>query len=237
MPRAGAAEQNRQLQQVGLFRDIKPADLDAIVDLARERAVPRDAFFFRQGDPATDLYVLSNGQIKLTQLTPDGQQVLLSFIGPGEIFGGIGALGDAVYPASAQAAQDSAAFAWDSNVLARLMEAYPPLALNAMRHLARRVQELQQRNLELATERVERRIARALLRLASASGRKVEGGVLIDLPLSRQDVAEMTGTTLYTVSRIISGWQEKGIVEAGREKVLIRFPHGLVVIAEDLPQG
>jgi CRP-like cAMP-binding protein len=87
---------------------------------------------------------------------------------------------------------------------------------------------------ELATERVERRVARALLRLARQVGQKEEDGVLIGLPLSREDLAEMTGTTLYTVSRILSGWEHQGLVEAGRERVFIRDPHALVAIAEDL---
>ncbi len=74
-----------------------------------------------------------------------------------------------------------------------------------------------------------------LLRLASQTGRQTEEGVLIDMPLSRQDLAEMTGTTLYTVSRILSQWEQKGYVESRREHVVIRFPHALVTVAEDLP--
>jgi CRP-like cAMP-binding protein len=93
---------------------------------------------------------------------------------------------------------------------------------------------VQERLRELATERVEQRVARTLLRLARQVGRKVEGGVLIDMPLSRQDLAEMTGTTLYTVSRILSQWEQQHLVETGRERILIRQPHGLVAIAEDL---
>jgi CRP-like cAMP-binding protein len=74
-----------------------------------------------------------------------------------------------------------------------------------------------------------------LLRLARQAGRKVENGVLLDLPLSRQDLGEMTGTTLYTVSRIMSNWEQNGLIETGRERVVICNPHGLVTIAEDLP--
>jgi CRP-like cAMP-binding protein len=102
--------------------------------------------------------------------------------------------------------------------------------------LSVRLQELQDRLREMSTERVERRIARALLRLVSKLGRKAETGVLIDLPLSRQDLANMTGTTLYTVSRILSRWDEEGIIESGRDKVVIKHPPRLVAIAEDLPQ-
>jgi CRP-like cAMP-binding protein len=85
------------------------------------------------------------------------------------------------------------------------------------------------------TERVERRIARALLRLAHHAGRRVETGVEIDFPLSRQDLAQMTGTTLFTVSRTLSAWQGDGLILTRRRRVTIRQPHRLVRIAEDLP--
>ena len=101
--------------------------------------------------------------------------------------------------------------------------------------MAERMQELQERYRELATERVAQRVARAILRLARQTGRRVEGGVLLDLALSRQDLAELTGTTLFTISRTLSEWEQQGLVEVGRERVLIKSPHGLVVIAEDLP--
>jgi CRP-like cAMP-binding protein len=87
---------------------------------------------------------------------------------------------------------------------------------------------------DLSTKRVETRIARAVLRLARQSGKKIDEGVLIDLPLSRQDLAEMAGTTLYTVSRVIREWEIKEIVQSKRQQIIIRYPHGLVSIAEDL---
>ncbi len=223
-----------QLAEAPLFQGLSPTELHAALEAAHRRHARREAFFFQQGDPASALYVLTSGRVRLTQVTPEGHQVILHLVHPGEMFGGIAALGDATYPVSAQAIEDCQALAWDGEQMARLMERTPRLAVNALRLLAGRVQELQDHVRELTTERVERRVARTLLRLARQAGRKVEGGVLIDLPLSRQDLAEMTGTTLFTVSRTLSHWEQQGIVEAGRERVLIRFPHGLVRIAEDL---
>ncbi len=225
------------LQHAGLFRGLALSVLDEVAQLARQRSSQNDAFFFHQGDPATTLYVLIQGRVRIVQVTPEGQQVILRIISPGEMFGGIAALGEASYPASAQALEASVALAWDGETVARLMEEYPRIALNALRLLAGRYQEMQDRYRELATERVERRVARALLRLLRQTGRKVENGVLIDFPLSREDLAELTGTTLYTVSRILSGWEKAGLIETGRQRVLIRIPHKLVVIAEDLPPG
>src|SRR3546814_4026797 len=103
-----------------------------------------------------------------------------------------------------------------------------------MRTMGGRLKDTHARLRELQTERVERRIAHAIARLVAQAGRRVEGGILIDFPVSRQDIAEMTGTTLHTVSRTLSAWQERGIVKLGRQKLTVVDPHGLVVIAEDL---
>ncbi len=223
------------LRQIELFRDLAPADLVRILEAASYRRVERGGFFFQQGDAAVLLYVLLSGQARLVQVTPEGQQVILRVVRAGDMFGGVAALGMGEYPASAEATDDCHALAWDGATMSQLLECIPRLAINALRLLAQRVQELQDRLREMATERVERRVARTLLRLVRQAGRKVDEGVLIDLPLSRQDLAEMTGATLYTVSRILSQWEQQGLVEGGRARVLIRSPHALVAIAEDLP--
>jgi CRP-like cAMP-binding protein len=97
------------------------------------------------------------------------------------------------------------------------------------------IMEMQERYRELATERVERRIALTVLRLAGQIGKRLEGkGMAVELPLSRQDVAEASGTTIFTVSRVLADWERRGLVEAGRERVVIRNPHGLVQVSEGL---
>jgi CRP-like cAMP-binding protein len=226
-----------QLGRIGLFQGLDADALAAVVQAAHIHSAPSGSCFFFQGDPATRFYVLLEGRMRLTQVTAEGQQVLLRFITAGEGMGIVAALGAMVYPASAEALDACRAAMWDGAAIAALMERYPRLALNGMRLLAQRVREFQDRLRELATERVERRVARMLLRLARQSGHKIAGGILIDLPLSRQNLAEMTGTTLYTVSRILSQWEAQGLVETGRERVVIRRPHGLVVIADDLPEA
>lgn len=226
------------LEQSPLFHGLPTEALNESAGMARLHRVRDGAFFFHQGDPATVLYVLVEGRVKFTQLTPEGHQVLLRAIGPGELFGAVAALGDAVHPATGQASGGCAALGWEGETINRLMERYPRIALNALRFLAGRLREFQDRYRELATERVERRVAHGLLRLARQIGREVEGGMLIDLTLSRQDIAEMTGTTLFTVSRTLSGWEQRGLIESGRERVLILKAGELLAIAEDLaPTG
>lgn len=115
------------------------------------------------------------------------------------------------------------------------LETQNQIALNALRFVASRYHDLQRRYRQAMTERVERRVARALLRLVHEAGRRVDQGVAVDFPIPRQDIAEMTGTTLFTVSRLLSAWEDQGIVQSSRQHVVLTKPHALVAIAEDLP--
>lgn len=230
-----AGPEIQHLSQAPLFVDIPGSAMQAVIALAHAQAIEADSFLFYQDDPVERIYVVTSGRIKLAQLSPDGQQVIMRVATPGVLIAAISLVEGAVYPVTAQAAEDSQVLYWTQAEMLGLLGRYPSLALNALRILAGHVREFQDRYRELATERVERRLARAILRLASQVGRKTDEGVLLDLPLTRQDLAEMTGTTLYTVSRILSQWESQGLVRVGRERVVIRWPHGLVRVAEDLP--
>jgi CRP-like cAMP-binding protein len=234
-PASSFQQDIEHLQRVELFHGIVRDNLTRIAQAARRRQISAETFLFHQGDPAEMIYVPVQGRLKLTQITPEGHEVILRYVGVGEMTGATAAFGETAYPASAEAMEETSVLGWDNATMVELIEHCPRLGLNILHLLSVRLQELQDRLREMSTERVERRIARALLRLVSQLGREAETGVLIDLPLSRQDLANMTGTTLYTVSRVLSRWEEEGIIEAGREKVLIKHPPGLVVIAEDFP--
>ena len=222
-----------KLRQVSVFQNATDEDLHLIARLGIERSIEEGEYFFFQGDPADYLYVLISGRAKLMQTNPAGQQVNLRTINGWQMFGALGAVREgATYPASAQALENSTALAIKSEDLRGLMQTRPYLSFDLMKLMTGYIQEMQERYRELATEKVERRIARSLLRLASQMGSKNQGG--IELTFTRQDLAEMSGTTLYTVSRVLSDWERQGLVEAGRERVLIRNPHGVVSIAEEL---
>lgn len=224
------------LAGVPLFAGLDRTALEAAAVDARLIRAAAGRTFFREGEPARQFFVLRQGRVKFTQISAEGHEVILRLIGPGEPFGGVSAFaGNALYPVTARAVEISEAYAWDGARITALMQRFPAVAMNAARMIAERLHDLQRRHRELMTERVERRIARALLRLAQNAGRKVEGGVEIDFPLSRQDLAQMTGTTLFTVSRTLSGWETNGLISTGRRRVTIREPHRLVRIAEDLP--
>jgi CRP-like cAMP-binding protein len=221
------------LRQVVVFQKATDDDLDQIVQNSLTRSIEEDGFFFFQGDAAEYLYVLIRGQVKLLQTDRTGHQVNLRTIYPWQMFGALGAVRDnAKYPATAQALENSTALAIKGIFLREMMKTRPYLSLDLMSLMTTYIQEMQARYRELATERVEQRIARALLRLTSQSGQRSEEG--IDLAYSRQDLAEMSGTTLYTVSRVLADWERQSLVQAGRGKVRITDPHEMVRIAEGL---
>lgn len=224
----------RDLRQVNVFTDATDDDLAKIVQNSFIRSIEEDEFFFFQGDRAEYAYVLTSGQVKLLQSNPNGKQVNIRTVQPWEMFAALGAVRrDAAYPASAQAIQESAALVIKSEFLSEMMRTRPYLAVGLTRLITSLMQEIQARYRELATERVEQRIARTLLRLASQIGQRVDRGTTsVELSFTRQDLAEIAGTTLFTVSRTLSDWEKLGFIEAGREWIRIKNPHELVKIAE-----
>ncbi|MBI5352942.1 MAG: Crp/Fnr family transcriptional regulator [Chloroflexi bacterium] len=225
----------KDLKQVVVFQNATEADLDLILQNSIMRSIEEGGYFFFQGDTAEYLYVLTNGQVKLMQSNSNGQQVNLRTIYSWQMFGALGAVrAEATYPASAQALDNCTALAIKSGFLHSFVETRPYISFDLMNLMTSYIQEMQARYRELATERVEQRVANALIRLAGQTGIRSEKEPAIELSFSRQDVAEMTGTTLYTVSRLLSDWERKGIIETGRERIRLLKPHDLVRIAEGL---
>ena len=226
-----------QVRDIPLFQGIPEPDLAQILQAGRTKALLSGEFCFFQGDPADRIYILLQGRIRLTKSNPGEPAILMRIITPFTVFGAIALAQNETYPISAQAEADCRSIFWDKSEMKESMNRVPQLALNVMTILADHMQEFAERYQQMATERVERRLARTLVRLAHQAGKKTREGILIDLNITRQDLAEMTGTTLYTVSRTLSQWESQGLVICGRERVVLRYPHGLVCIAEDLPSG
>lgn len=221
------------IRDLPVFEAVAPADLDVILATATARRYAEGAAAYHQGETASAFFVLLHGRMKAVQTTPDGQQVVVRHVDPGDLFGLAMAMRRPTYPASVLAVTESVALAWPDSQWSTLTERVPKLATNAMATMGTRLQDAHTRIRELATEAVERRVAHALLRLVRQAGRKTEdGGIVIDFPLTRQDIAEMTGTTLHTVSRLLSAWEGRGLVSSARRQVTVRDPHGLVLIAE-----
>jgi CRP-like cAMP-binding protein len=215
-----------------VFAGFSSEQLDDVVSRAKSQRFAKNAHVFEQGGEATSFFLLLDGRIRAYKVSPGGEQIIVRFVGPGEMFGVANAIGSAHDPANALAVVDSVALAWPSQAWPAMSAKHPALAVGMMRMLGRQLHESQARLAEISNQEVERRVANMLLRLAAQGGRKEENGIGFDFPISRQDIAEMTGTTLFTVSRILTAWEATDLVATGRQKIVIRDPHRLTVLAE-----
>lgn len=224
-----------QMRKFSLFQRLSEGAFDDVVAAASPRTYPTGRSVFGQGEDAREFYVLLEGKLKVTQVTEDGKQIIIRIVAPGDLFGIARALQRTDYPGTVTAVVDSIVLAWSMSYWDEFLEKDSSLAVSAMYTVGQRLQESHARIREMATEEVERRVAHTVLRLIEQSGKPEAGGIRIDFPISRQDLAEMAGTTLHTVSRIMSKWQDRGLVLTGRQKLLICDQDRLHVLAESAP--
>ncbi len=210
-------------------------DLDAVRDilaLASRKHWDEGAVIFRADDPAERFFLLLDGAVRPVRTTVHGEQIVPLHIPSGQMFGIAVAMGLKTYPATATAATDCVTLSWPSRLWSELAEKYPGFASETWHELGERLQELHEKVAELSTRAVEQRVAAALLRMVNQSGRKIADGIEITFPITRAIIAEMTGTTLHTVSRLLSAWEKDGIVASERKHVTITDPHRLMLISE-----
>jgi len=208
------------LQGFALFSDVSPADCSAIIAAAREKRFARRQTIFSEGDPVQQVVLLLSGCVKITQLGLNGNEVILRLNGVGEVVGAFRLCAGCTHCSAAQAVQPSNALVWDSATFERLQERFPAFRRNTVRALEERLQEMEQRFREVSTEKVGSRLSSELLRLSNRLGRVTNGH--LEISLSRAELAQLTGTTLFTVSRLLCRWQTLGIVSIRREAVLVR---------------
>jgi CRP-like cAMP-binding protein len=218
------------LASAPLFKGLAAPALEEIAAGARESRIPAKRPAFQEGEPVRDLALLTAGRMKLTQLAASGDVVILRFAVPGEVVSGPGLSVSSLQTTTAIALEQSDLLSWEARSFEALAERFPLLQRNSLRILAERVRDVEQRYRELATEKVAARLARTLLRLLGQMGRPSGDAVVISL--SREELGQMIGATLFSVSRLLSQWEAQGIVAAAREAVIVKVPGGLVTIAE-----
>lgn len=198
------------LSSLDLFEGLSGEVLDEVIAVTRCRALARDTRIFNQGDNQVRAHLLLAGSVRISQSGSDGGQIVVRFLGPGQIFGAVALFTDRQYPADADTLTDAVEISWSEADLMRLMSRHSQLAINALKIVGKRIQEVQNRLRELATQPVERRIAHALLRLAAQAGHPAPDGIRIGFPLRRKDIADICGTTLFSVSRVLTSWEKSG---------------------------
>ena len=216
------------------LRDMPQEQGDEIVRRGTVIELKPGTVLFRQGDPARCSFLVVKGRLKLGKLHEQGKEVLIRYVGPGELTAMIAVLHERDYPVSASAVGATRVVSWGKAIMHDIMSRYPQLSLNMIRNSLDRLEDLQSRYLEMHAEQVEQRIARSLLRIMKQSGKRSGDEIVIDFPITRQELADYTGTTLYTVSRTLSSWEKRGWVKSKRERISITDPHALVLFSENL---
>ncbi len=213
----------QSLAGADLFLGLPLSVLEIVASAARARRVRHGTRIFNQGDEGVRALAVIKGSVRISQTGSDGAQVVVRFIGPGEMFGTVALFTDGRYPADATALGETVKASWSEAELLDLMTRHPQIAINIIRIIGRRLQEMQNRTRELATQRAERRIAHALMGLAQQSGRSTPAGTAIPFPLRRKDVADVAGTTLHTASWILTGWERVGLLVSQGRRLTIQW--------------
>lgn len=218
---------NRPLLLSGLSGD----EQHDLLAAARPRQLKPREVLGRQGDPAELFALVQIGHLKLGQVNATGAESLVRFVGPGDCYGAIALVVGSRYPVSATAVEPSRVLTWSRQVILGFAERLPRLKSNILEEITRRMTGVLSVTRELATERVPQRLAKALLRLAEHGGTPTSDGVHIAHPVTRQELADLTGTTLFTVSRLMSQWESDGLLRTGRRDVTIVDAEGLELAA------
>jgi CRP/FNR family transcriptional regulator, nitrogen oxide reductase regulator len=207
------------VQRLTLFSEISPTDCRTIVSTAREKRFSRRETIFFEGDPVRQVVLLLSGCVKITQLGFTGPEVILRLSGVGDIVSGFRWPGaNCGHCSTAQAMRPSTALVWQAATFDKLLDRFPAFQRNTVRALEERLQELEQRFREVSTDMVGSRLSSELIRLSNRLGR-ASGNA--EIGLSRSELAQLTGTTVFTVSRLLTRWQTLGIVSSRREAVRV----------------
>lgn len=195
------------------FRRLSLEDLQRLAEIAISQTWEKGETVFSEGDDPTYLHTISSGRVKMIKRMPSGKEVILEILGPGDPVGAVVAYEGFPYPATAVAQETTTGLLLPRSELFAMLERHPSVVRGFLSGMARRIVELAQRIPEVAGGRVETRFALLFLKLVDKLGEPgEEGGVFIPLALSRQDLADLTGTTLETSIRVMSRWGKEGVV-------------------------
>lgn len=228
-------EQRRLLGQTPFFQVLPADEIPNVARSFRQSEHLAGEVIHRAGDPASRLSLLAAGMVKVVRPTSDGQDVVLDILHPGDYFGSLGQLGDATYPDEATAQTHCCVLYTNAAEFQSLLSRYPPVAMATLELVAHRLRAAHETIEGLSAYTVQRRLASTLLNLTAKLDADHPPGTSIELPFSRQDLADMTGATVETVSRVLSMFRRSGLITGGRGWVAVRDRDRLAALASDDP--
>jgi CRP-like cAMP-binding protein len=217
----GAVDIETILRATPVFCSLSPADRSKIAESGTVRTYPHGVAIFEQDAPPEAFYTVTSGLVKVYRLLPNGKQLTLDIFGPGAPIGALAAYDGRPFPATAAALTDTTCLVIPRGVFFRLLEQHPSLVRGLLHGLTARVVELLNRVTELSGRRIEPRFAQLFLKFADSMGRPEGDGIFVPIALSRQELADMTGTRIETCIRIMSRWGKDGVVRTQKDGFML----------------
>jgi len=221
----------KNLKKIELFKNLSDDELEELDPYLMLESVKKKKEIFNEGDQPEWFYIVSKGKIKITKLSQEGKEIILELISPTDIFGGVAVLRNFPYPANAVAMEDSEILKISRKNLMRLVDRFPNLMYCIALQLGDRMKSSYDSLKNIALERVEARIAALLLKLANKAGQKTKEGLIIDMRLTKQDVADMVGTTVETSIRTFSKFKKQGLLSDANGRIIIKDRDGLMAFS------
>jgi CRP-like cAMP-binding protein len=226
------SDPERLLGGIAMFRALSEADRRQLASVARVRLYQKGDTIFAEGEASEVFFTIVRGRVKIFKTAPTGKHVILELFGAGDPVGAVAVYEERDYPASAMALEDTICLLLPRREFFQLLEQHPSLVRGLLAGLTHRIVELTNRIAEFSGGRVETRVARLFQKLASEHGQETEEGTFIPVVLSRQEVADLTGTTIETCIRIMSRWGKENVIRTDKNGFMILDRDVLDEIAE-----
>jgi len=210
------------LKKSDIFSKLKEEEFEAISGLFDTKQYKNNETIFLEGDSSDNFYLVASGSVKILKHTVMGKDIILEMMSPGDVFGGVAVLDKKPYPASAEAMELASVIKISRHNLLKIMEEYPVLKLEIVKYFSDKLRDAHEMLKNIATERVERRIVSLLLKLSEKVGVEEGKFIKIDFPLTRQEIAEMVGTTVETCIRTMSKFQKDGLIKSSNNRIMIK---------------
>jgi CRP-like cAMP-binding protein len=234
MPARNAAD---VIRTSAMFAGVSDVDLRTLATGAREERIGARQHVFMEGDPAQWFCLVVSGRVKIFRESRDGKEVVLELLGPGEPFGGVAVIERRPYPASAQATEPSVVLKIPQEAVVPIAERNPSIVREMALMIGRRLRSAHDTVKSLSVDPVEARLAAAVLRLAEREGIRQDKALVLGFHVTRQMLADMTGTTVETTIRILRRWTRDGILADDRERLVIRDLRALRALTAEQPEG
>lgn len=215
-----------------VFAGVPAREIESLAVLTIEETHGTRTYLFMGGDAARWFYVVKSGHVKIVRHSRKGKDVVLELLGPGEVFGGVAVIEKRPYPAAAQATEPTVVLKIPAAAIVALAERHPSIIREMARLISRRLRTAHDSVESLAVDPVEARLASTLLRLADREGTPGDAGVTLSFHLTRQSLADMTGTTVETAIRILSRWIRDDLVADDGGRLVLTDRDGLRALAE-----